>query len=401
MAGKAVSAVAEPSSGYAADVPSYRQAFRRYLADLDWAHEWRAATCTSAEEQMAHDAVVLSRLYQAGWNRYGWPHIAGGLGGDEIHRATYYEELGRAGLPVPAQHWTLETLGPALLTYAPAVAQAHLPAYLAGTEWWGQCFSEPDAGSDLAALRTRAVDNGSGAFVVNGQKIWTSQGPTARRLLVLVRTGPADSRHRGLTMMMVDADTAGVTIRPIALASGRRELAEVFFDDVLVPRDRLVGEVGDGWAVAMYLMQFERGMYGYAVLTTMLAELATLRSEISDHGTSATNRDRFARTYIDVLAAQAKAAQTVRQLAGGQAIGPGSSVDKLLFSGVEKRVQDLVFDVRQAWMIAGEGPAIRGLDAARAQWWYSRAATIMGGSAEVQRGLIADHILRLPKQTRR
>ena len=350
---------------------------------------------------MAHDAGVLARLYQAGWNRYGWPHVAGGLGGDEIHRATYYEELGRAGLPVPAQHWTLETLGPALLTYAPAVARAHLPAYLAGDEWWGQCFSEPDAGSDLAALRTRAVDNGFGAFVVNGQKIWTSQGPTAKRLLVLVRTGPADSRHRGLTMMMVDADTAGVTIRSIALASGRRELAEVFFDDVRVPRDRIVGEVGDGWAVAMYLMQFERGMYGYAVLTTMLAELATLRSEICVHGTSATNRDRFARTYVDVLAAQARAAQTVRQLAGGQAIGPGSSVDKLLFSGVEKRVQDLVFDVRQAWMIAGEGPALCGLDAARAQWWYSRAATIMGGSAEVQRGLIADHILRLPKQTRR
>ncbi|CAA0089461.1 Putative acyl-CoA dehydrogenase FadE17 [Mycolicibacterium vanbaalenii] len=401
MAENTVSTVAEPCSGYVADVASYRQAFRRYLADLDWAQEWRAATSTSAEDQMAHDAGVLARLYQAGWNRYGWPHAAGGLGGNEIHRATYYEELGRAGLPVPAQHWTLETLGPALLAFAPAVAQAHLPAYLAGTEWWGQCFSEPEAGSDLAALRTRAADNGSDGFTVNGQKIWTSQGPTATRLLVLVRTGPADSRHRGLTMMMVDADTTGVTIRPIALASGRRELAEVFFDDVRVPRDRLVGEVGDGWAVAMYLMQFERGMYGYALLTTMLAELATLRSQISVQGTSGTNRDRFARTYIEVVAAQARAAQTVRQLAGGQTIGPGSSVDKLLFSSAEKRVQDLVFDVRQAWMINGEEPAHRGLDAARAQWWYSRAATIMGGSAEVQRGLIADHILRLPKQIRR
>ena len=401
MAENAVCAVVASDPGYVDDVTSYRREFRRYLADLDWADEWRGTTFTSTEEQMAHDAGILARLYQAGWNRYGWPSNAGGLGGNEIHRATYYEELGRAGLPVPAQHWTLETLGPALLTFAPAVAQAHLPAYLAGTEWWGQCFSEPDAGSDLAALRTRAVDTSPDGFIVNGQKIWTSQGPTAKRLLVLVRTGPTDSRHRGLTMMMVDADAAGVTIRPIALASGRRELAEVFFDDVRVPRDRLVGETGEGWSVAMYLMQFERGMYGYALLTTMLAELAMLRSEIGTHGTSASNRDRFARTYVDVVAAQARAAQTVRRLAVGQTIGPGSSVDKLLFSGAEKRVQDLIFDVRQAWMIGGEGPMRHGLDAARAQWWYSRAATIMGGAAEVQRDIIADHILQLPKQIRR
>ncbi|HEX9831824.1 MAG TPA: acyl-CoA dehydrogenase family protein [Mycobacterium sp.] len=394
-------AVAAPEPGYADDVSLFRQGFRRYLADLDWAHEWRGTTSKSAEEQMAHDAAILARLYRAGWNRYGWPPYAGGLGGNEIHRATYYEELGHAGLPVPAQHWTLETLGPALLKFAPAVAQAHLPAYLAGTEWWGQCFSEPDAGSDLAALRTRAVDIGSDGFTVNGQKIWTSQGPTAKRLLALVRTGPTDSRHRGLTMMTVDADAPGVTIRPIALASGRRELAEVFFDDVRVPRDRLVGDTGEGWTVAMYLMQFERGMYGYALLTTMLAELAMLRTEIGIHGTSAANRDRFARTYVDVVTAQARAAQTVRKLAGGQAIGPGSSVDKLLFSGAEKRVQDLIFDVRQAWMIGGEGPMRQQLEAARAQWWYSRAATIMGGTAEVQRDIIASHILQLPKQIHR
>jgi acyl-CoA dehydrogenase len=389
--------VAESEPGYAEDVSRYREEFRRYLADIDWAHEWRETTSRSTEEQMAYDAWFLARLYQAGWNRYGWPHIAGGLGGNEIHRATYYEELGHAGLPVPAQHWTLETLGPALLKFAPAVAQAHMPAYLAGTEWWGQCFSEPDAGSDLAALRTRAVDIGSEGFIVNGQKIWTSQGPTAKRLLALVRTGTAESRHRGLTMTMIDSDAPGVTVRAIALASGRRELAEVFFDDVRVPRDRLVGDIGEGWAVAMYLMQFERGMYGYALLTTMLAELAMLRSEIGSHGASAANRDRFARIYVDVVTAQARVAQTVRKLADGQAIGPGSSIDKLLFSGVETRVQDLILDVRQAWMVAGEGPVRQRLDAARAQWWYSRAATIMGGTAEVQRDIVASHILRLPK----
>ncbi|MDZ7886428.1 MAG: acyl-CoA dehydrogenase family protein [Mycobacterium sp.] len=388
--------------GLATDVALFRRSFRRYLADLDCAGEWRSAAHISAEDSMSHDSGVLARLYRDGWSRYGWPLQVGGLGGNEIHRAVYYEELGRVGIPVPAQHWTLETLGPALVRFAPALAHTHLPDYLSGAEWWGQCFSEPEAGSDLAALRTRAVDEGSAGFVVNGQKIWTSQGPTAKRLLVLVRTGPTDSRHRGLTMVMVDADTPGVVIRPIALASGRRELAEVFFDDVRVPPDRLVGAVGEGWAVAMYLMQFERGMYGYAVLTTLLAELGALRTEIAARRTTVAYRDRFARTYVDVMAAQARAVHTVRKLAAGETIGAESSVDKLLFSTAEKKVHDLVFDVRRAWMVGvGEAGSADGLDAARARWWYSRAATIMGGTAEVQRGLIADHLLRLPREIRR
>lgn len=393
--------VTERHAARLADVAEFRQDFRHYLRHLDWADEWRAAAFTTAEEGLAHDAGVLSRLFQAGWSRYGWPEWAGGLGGNEIHRATYYEELGYAMLPVPAQHWTLETLGPALLKFAPELATSHLRGYLSGAEWWGQCFSEPESGSDLATLRTRAVVAEEGGFVVNGQKIWTSQGPTATRLLALVRTGTPESRHRGLTMMMIDADAPGVTIRPIALASGRRELAEVFFDDVRVPADRVVGDVDGGWAVAMYLMQFERGMYGYAVLTKVLADLSRLRADIVAHGTSEANRDRFARAYVQVVSAQARGAATVRKLAAGQALGPESSIDKLLFSKAEKDVHDLIFDVHREWLIAGEGPGTPGeLDTARAEWWYSRAATIMGGTVEVQRGIIADHILGLPKEKR-
>ena len=202
-----------------------------------------------------------------------------------------------------------------------SLAAKHLPAYLSGAEWWGQSFSEPESGSDLATLRTRAVDDGGGGFIVNGQKIWTSQGPTATRLLVLVRTGASESRHRGLSMIMVDADAPGVSIRPIALASGRRELAEVFFDDVRVPRERLVGELNGGWAVAMHLMQYERGMYGYAVLTKVLAELGRLREHMVIRGATQAQRERFARVYVDVIAALARTATTVRKLADGVPVG--------------------------------------------------------------------------------
>ncbi|MBB5160662.1 acyl-CoA dehydrogenase family protein [Mycobacterium sp. AZCC_0083] len=390
---------------YVSQVAAYREDFRRWLSELDWADEWRTAAFDNAEDELAYHATILARVHEAGWNRYGWPEAAGGFGGSEIHRAVYFEELAAAMLPVPEQHWTLEVIGPALYQYAPDLAAEYLPNYLRGTEWWGQCFSEPESGSDLAGLRCRATDDGTGGFVVNGQKIWTSQGPTATRFLLLARTGTPESRHRGLSTFLVDADTPGVTVRPITLASGRRELAEVFFDDVRVPRDRLIGDLDGGWAVVMYLMQYERGMYGYAVLTTALTELGRLRAEMAVHGASAANRERFARIYVAVVSAQARGATTVRALAEGRMVGPESSVDKLLFARAEKDINDLILDVRREWMLTGVAPAAtsdsgKELNAARAKWWYTRAATIMGGSAEVQRGIIADHLLGLPKEKR-
>jgi alkylation response protein AidB-like acyl-CoA dehydrogenase len=386
---------------YVSQIATYREDFRRWLRDLDWADEWRNASFDNTEDELAYHAVILSRMYEAGWNRYGWPEQAGGFGGTEIHRAVYFEELAAAMLPVPEQHWTLEVLGPAVIKYAPELAERYLPNYMRGDEWWGQCFSEPESGSDLAALRCRAVDDGDGGFVINGQKIWTSQGPTATRFLVLVRTGSPESRHRGLSTFLVDADSPGVTVRPIALASGRRELAEVFFDDVRVPRERLLGDADGGWAVVMHLMQYERGMYGYATLTTALTELSWLRGEMAIHGSSSAARHRFAQIYVATLAAQARAATTVRALAEGREVGPNSSIDKLLFAKAEKDINDLIMDTRREWMIAGVGAdGSNELDAVRAKWWYTRAATIMGGSAEVQRGIIADHLLGLPKEKR-
>ena len=396
---------------YVSQVAVYREDFRTWLRELNWSDEWRSAAFDTAEDELAYHATVMSRLCEAGWNRYGWPEAVGGFGGTEIHRAVYFEELAAAMLRVPEQHWTLEVLGPALIKYAPELATKYLPNYFRGAEWWGQCFSEPESGSDLAGLRCRATDDGAGGFVLNGQKIWTSQGPTASRFMVLARTGSPESRHRGLSTMMVDADAPGVTVRPITLASGRRELAEVFFDDVRVPHERLIGEVGAGWGVVMHLMQYERGMYGYAVLTTALTELSELRAEMATHGASAASRERFAQLYVAVIAAQARAATTVRALADGRSVGPNSSIDKLLFAKAEKDINDLILDVRRDWMIAGVGadagaaPAAtsnsgKELNAARAKWWYTRAATIMGGTAEVQRGIIADHLLSLPKEKR-
>src|SRR5690606_23019516 len=239
---------------FVTDLDAYRAALRAYLTSEPSLNRWRDRHYDSVEERIADHAVLMGGLYRGRWNRYGWPEEAGGLGGDPRHRAVLYDELSAAGLPVPDPHLVLETLGPAVLRFAPELAAEHLPAFLRGEEWWGQGFSEPEAGSDLAALRCRARRDGD-RYVLSGQKLWTSHGATATRLVCLVRTGTPESRHRGLSMIMVDAAAPGVTIRPVALASGDNELAEVFFDDVEVPASRLVGAEGQGWAVAMYLLQ--------------------------------------------------------------------------------------------------------------------------------------------------
>src|SRR5439155_11050239 len=173
-----------------------------------------------------------------------------------------YDELIGAGYIIPEALNAGETIGPMLCTYATHLAQKELTAFTAGRRMWSQRFSEPDAGSDMASIRTRAVLDGD-VFRISGQKIWVSFGHLADACGVLVRTGDVESRHRGLSILWVDMTLPGVTVRPIEAASGRHEFAELFFDDVVVPRSCLVGELHGGWAVAMHLLQFERGMYGW------------------------------------------------------------------------------------------------------------------------------------------
>jgi alkylation response protein AidB-like acyl-CoA dehydrogenase len=375
------------------DLATYRSALGAFLdersAKLD---RWRVHHPT-VEQTMTEHAQFMRLLHDAGWNRFGWPTSVGGLGGDERHRAVMYEELTIRQLPIPEQQFPIETLGPPTLHFAPQLAAEYLPALLSGREWWGQGFSEPDAGSDLAALRTRAVRGADGSFVVSGQKVWTSFGATATRMVTLVRTGTPESRHRGLSMILIDLDAPGVTVRPLALPSGRNELAEIFLDDVVVPADRLLGEEGGGWAVAMYLLQWERAMFAWQCSVQLLDRLRQLRDEVAaaaapPPGAAAS----LAQRHLEVLLLRARAADTVRRLAAGETVGPEASVDKVLLAAAEFGVHDAVRDLLAPAMAVGDG-----MGSARAAWWYSRSASILGGSAEVQRQILADHVLRLPK----
>jgi alkylation response protein AidB-like acyl-CoA dehydrogenase len=393
-----VSVETETAAGpYADDVAAYGAALAAELARDPAYDRWRGTHFTTTEHRIAHHARLLAHLHAGDWNRYGWPVTAGGLGGDERHRAVLYDALSAADLPVPDPCLMLETLGPPVVRFAPHLAAAFLPAYLRGEQWWGQGFSEPEAGSDLASLRCRARRDGE-QYVVNGQKIWMSHGATSTRLVCLVRTGTAESRHRGLSMIMIDADSPGVTVRPIAVASGGNELAEVFFDDVVVPADRLIGDEGQGWAVAMYLLQFERAQYAWLTAGVTLRELRGLRELLGRAELPGDAAARLGGAYVDLVALRARSAATVRSLAAGRPVGPEASVDKILLATAETRVHDLARDLLgRAFLVDADEQ----LEAARASWWYSRAATIFGGSAEVQRTIIADHVLKLPKESAR
>lgn len=356
-----------------------------------WRHRARGGIAGAVE----HDRGLLALLYESGWSRYGWPEEIGGLGGPVALRAVLYDELSAADVELPEAFVILETLGPLLAEFAPAIAAEHLPRFLKGEELWGQGFSESGAGSDLAALRTRAtvVDDG---FRVDGQKIWTTLGQFASYAAVLTRTGAPDSAHRGLTMLWIDLTGKGASVHPITASNGRDEFAEMFFDDVHVPTAGLIGEVDGGWAAAMYLLQYERGMYAWlrqAILHRRLRQFAaSAPADVSPEAAAALGRAQRICAGL-----RARSRSTVLRLSAGENPGPEISVDKVLLGQAEQAVFD-------AWRrLSWESMATSDDDddaTSREEWFYSRASTIFGGAADIQRDILSDRVLRLPRGAR-
>lgn len=366
--------------------------FRRWLEkrERDFA-VFRGLPLLDVEARVAQGCEILRLLTDGGWTLRGWAPDVGGVGGDIRERAMLYDVIAGEGIPLPEQLNVLETVGPALEHFAPRLAATFLPAAIRGTELWCQGFSEPDAGSDLASLRCRAARLDDGTYSVSGQKTWTSFGHLARRMVTLVRTGSSESRHRGLTMFLIDLDSPGITRRPIALANGEEELAEVFFDDVRVPAEQAIGDIDGGWAVAMYLLQFERGMYAWLRMAHLRSVLAGMAAGVDPD--DAVGCRELGRAFIAYRALRARTWRTIGRLADGENPGPEISVDKVLLATAEQTALDMartlgLFDF-------AFGPHS---DYLRSEWFYTRAASIYGGSAEVQRSILADRVLHLPKE---
>jgi alkylation response protein AidB-like acyl-CoA dehydrogenase len=356
-------------------------------------------------ERMEAPRAWQGRCYEAGYVRRAWPQEFGGGGGPAAEQIIIDPELAAAGAPEFANVVGLDVLGPSLLRFgSDEQCRRYIPPILAAEEIWCQGFSEPDAGSDLASLRTRADERGD-HFVVSGQKTWVSWGQFARWCGVLARTHDAGPKHRGISMLIVDMRSPGVELRPMTQITGHAEFCELFLDDVVVPRENLLGGLGDGWKIAMHTLGHERGTAALprqVKLRTWLDRAVRVASErtvdgdplIDDPGAQLA----LARALIAVEVLRHHAYRTVGEFLNGGAVGPDSSSVKLLMAEAEQRLAATALELL--------GPAIEHAEPGSADedgFWnetylYARAASVYGGTQQIQRDIIADRVLALPKE---
>jgi alkylation response protein AidB-like acyl-CoA dehydrogenase len=367
-----------------------------FRSSLDvWLEDNRSALAPAYEgggtldQQMAQLAKVRRLTYEAGWMRRGWPERVGGLGGTTLMRAYLGEALTARDLIEPGFYSMTEVLAPTMIDYAPPeLAAAMVPELLRGEETWCQGFSEPGTGSNLASLSCRAVRSDEG-WRVTGQKVWTSLAQYAQRCVLLTRTGTPESAHKGITALFVDMDSPGITVRPIDTMHGPAEFSEVFFDQVHVPLDRTLGQPGAGWAVAMDLLPYERS----TSLWHRAAFLHRRLQEVLDVAPAEALDPAVLGEVTQVLYAfRARSRATQHRMAAGEHLGPETSVDKVLLATSEQAVFDLVAEALAPEVTVGDDPAS---EQWRTQYLYSRAASIYGGSAEIQRNIIARRLLDL------
>jgi len=367
---------------------AYAAAFARFLADDRRVARFRHYRPPDLEQGAAHLRALQQVLFDEGWSRLGWPERCGGLGGDPKFRAAMFETLWDFDIVIPEPYSTLEILAPVMLVYAPHLAERFFSALLRGDESWAQAFSEPDAGSDLAALRTRMEPDGDG-WRLTGQKVWSSYGHLAQRSVLLARSGGPG--HRGLTMVLVDLDQEGVEVRPIRAEDGENHFSEIFLDGAYLPGDRVVGELGGGWGVAMYMLQWERGAYGWLQQGRFHNRLSYALQQ-SD-GDTTVYAATVGHAYAASTALRLQTRDTVRRLANEEVLGPEVSVDKLLLIDAETAAWD---SIRQ---LLGSGFEVEDdLAWLRAEFLFSRAAPIYGGSQEIQRTLVAQRVLGMPRE---
>jgi alkylation response protein AidB-like acyl-CoA dehydrogenase len=348
------------------------------------------------------------RLAAAGWTCLSWPAAYGGRDATLAQQVIFHEEYARSGAPARVGHMGEELLGPTLLAFGtPAQKDRFLRPIAEVRELWCQGYSEPGAGSDLASLTTSARLDGD-EWVITGQKVWTSLAREADWCFLLARTEPGSRRSAGLSYLLVPMRQAGITVRPIRQLTGTSEFNEVFFDQARTRRDMVVGEVGDGWRVAMATLAIERGVSTLGQQVGYQRELDALIAEARRTGAARDPllRDRLARAWIglqamreQVLAMLSSDAVPAWGTTPGSPAGSAASVVKLLWSRWHRDLGELAMDIMGPASMLAEGPPYD-LSEWQRLYLFSRADTIYGGSAEIQRGIIADRTLGLPRQAR-
>ncbi|HJU11668.1 MAG TPA: acyl-CoA dehydrogenase [Candidatus Binataceae bacterium] len=345
------------------------------------------------------------RLYQNGFLGMAWPKEYGGQGASQVEMAIFNEEVARFRAPGPLNVLGLSMAGPTIITHGTdEQKKRYLARILNCEEIWCQGFSEPNAGSDLASLKTRAELKGD-EFIVNGQKVWTTLGHIADMCMLLVRTDPDAPKHRGLSYLLVEMRTPGITVKPLRQMTGESEFNEMFFDEVRVPRANLLGPLNEGWRVATTTLMNERGTSALATVMRyriVFDEIVDLARSVQRNGQPATKdpmiRQQLAQFYADLEMMRFTAYRTFSRILKGGNPGPEGSISKLAWSELNQRMMELVMTL--------EGPAsqlMRGspyaVESGRWQHHFlrSRANTIEAGTSEIQRNIIAERVLGLPR----
>ncbi len=353
-------------------------------------------------------------LFEHGYLAPNWPKEYGGGGMSALEQVVLAEEFSRAGVPGggPNDAFSIQMLGNTLLMMGTDEQRAHyLPRILSGDDTWCQGYSEPNAGSDLGNIGTRAVLDGE-EWVINGQKIWTSAGHLADHIFVLCRTDPDAPKHKGISFLLCDMRQSGVEVRPIKMISGESEFNEVFFTDARAPKGEVIGGVNNGWAVAMTLLGYERGEAAATQPVRFRAEYDRLEQLARDYGRNndPVIRQRLAWCYSKVRIMEFLGKKVLTQFLAGRHPGPDASIGKIYWSEYHLKATELAMDIigMDAMAPTGRKPSSAfGSDDAGApnssnSWTMTflnaRAGTIYAGSSQVQRNILGEQVLGLPKE---
>ncbi|MBI3785491.1 MAG: acyl-CoA dehydrogenase [Deltaproteobacteria bacterium] len=386
---------------YSADEEGFRAELRQWLRDNPAGPEPERL-----DEWVAYGKAWQGKLFKAGWCGIAWPKEYGGRGATLIEQTIFQEEMARAKAPMLINLAGLTMGGPVLIAHGTEEQKhRHLKRILAADEIWCQGFSEPNAGSDLASLKTRAVLDGD-SFIVTGQKVWTSFARYADWCMLLVRTDPEAPKHKGITFLLVDMHSPGITVRPLKQISGEEDFNEVFFEDVRVPRSNVIGELNGGWEIAITTLMHERATLTFTrqlQSRTALTDMLSFARRWQLNGMPATQsrlvRQQLAQAWVESEVIKFTAYRSLTKTLRGGIPGPEGSMEKLFWSEMYQRMLDVP--------LAMQGPYSQLVkDSAHVpdggQWphlmLYSRGRTIAAGSSEIQRNIIAERVLHLPRE---
>lgn len=387
----------------------FRDELRAWLAGnvpKDWdSRRGEPAKAQSMEERFEFLKKWQRKMYEAGWAGVSWPKEYGGRGASLMEQVIFWQELAQAGAPPLANVLGLGLIGPTLIAFGTeAQKKRYLSKILSAEEIWCQGFSEPNAGSDLANVSCAAELQGD-HYIVNGQKVWNSYGWAADWCELVVRTDPSQAKHKGLTVLLVDMKSQGVEVRPLRQMTGETEFNEIFFHDVRVPTENVVGKVNDGWSVAIGTLMHERGSFG-AGLQVMyrrnMDRLIELSHSTPRNGGKAADdqviRQKLAQCYAEIEIMRWNQMRAFSRISATGVPGPEGSIQKIFWSELNQRFQQIAQEMLGPFGQLEQGDPLA-IDNGAWSYGYlrTRGNTIEAGTSEIQRNIIGHFVLGLPK----